>query len=239
MYKIFPHILFLTFSAFFMGCTSVESTEFKEVTLEDRNENGEIIVTEEDLQPKQILTSKGNKTEPNLTLNDKSEIVTMYDGYGNKTETRYFKGHSRVQLVVVRSAMDKTKQVFVYGFDDETIQMDGKFSEVALNGSGDEIANAADLKTTRPFKSSLLSVKATPIPSKVETETFPAESLAQTQKSETVIPKEQTKESGNDLNQIEQVAKENQKLLTKSEKSSVEKQDFQLNSRNKKRLPKK
>ena len=239
MYKIFPHILFLTFSTFFMACTTIKSSELKEVMFEERNEKGEIVVSEEDLQPKQISTSKGTKTEPNFTLNDRSEIVTMYDGYGNKTETRYFKGHSRVQFVVVRSGTDKTKQVFVYGFSEETMQIDDKFSEIALSGSGDEIADAAGLKTNRPFKLSTLSIKPTPIPSNMETVTFPAESLAQTQKLETVIPKEQTKESGNDLNQIEQFAKENQKLLTEFEKTSVITQDFQLNSRNKKRLPKK
>lgn len=239
MYKIFPLILFLTFSAFFTACTSIKSTELKEVTFEERNENGEIVVTEEDLHPKQLLTSKGNRTDPNLTLNDKSEIVTMYDGYGNKTQTRYFKGHSRVQLVVVRSGTDKTKQVFVYGFDDETIQMDDKFSEVALSGSGDEIANAAGLKTNRPFKSSLLSVKPTPIPNNKETETLSAESLTQTQQSEIVTPKEQTNDSKNSLDQIEQFTKENERFLTETDNNLAEKQNSQFNSKNKKRLSKK
>lgn len=239
MYKIFPHILFLTFSAFFMGCTSVESTEFKEVTLEDRNENGEIVVTEEELRPKQILTSKGSKIDPNVTLNDKSEIVTMYDGYGNKTETRYFKGHTRVQLVVIRSGTDKTKQIFVYGFDKETVQMEDKLSELALTGSGDEIADAAGLKMTRPFKSSALFANPTPIPSNTETENPPSESLTQTQQLETVTPNTPVNESRNTLGETEQFAKENEKLLTEVEKTSTEKQNFQLNSRNNKKLPKK
>ena len=78
-----------------------------EVKIEDKENTDNIVtITDEDLQPKQITTSKESRTEPTQILADKSALVTMFDGYGNKTEKRYFNSHPRIQLVQIRTSTD-------------------------------------------------------------------------------------------------------------------------------------
>ena len=89
------------------------------------------------------------KIEPLKILADNSELETAYDGYGSKSETRYFKNHPRLKFVMVRTATDGTRQVFVYGYASGPALMPEDFSEKALSAPADEIANAAGLKARR------------------------------------------------------------------------------------------
>jgi hypothetical protein len=195
--KVFTFILLLSLAVTFPACTDVRSSELKEVSLEDENNLGDVMITDEDVQSKQVSTSKGIKTEPARTLADKSEIITMFDGAGNKTETRYFKGHSRLQLVIVRTATDETKQIFVYGFGTEVMPMPEEFAATALSGSAEEIANAAGLKQTRPFKSSFPTISPTPTSAKMPKKNRPVEILPQVQTEETTNQQPTTEETEN------------------------------------------
>jgi hypothetical protein len=89
------------------------------------------------------------KNEPLKILADKSELETAYDGYGNKSETRYFKNHPRLKFVMVRTAADGARQIFVYGYAGGPALMPEDFSEKALTAPADDIANAAGLKARR------------------------------------------------------------------------------------------
>ncbi len=212
--KNFACILLFSLTVYFSACSNLRSTPMTEVKFEDENTSGDVVITDEDLQSKQVPTSKGMRTEPNQILADKSEVVTMFDGYGNKTETRYFKSHPRLDIIIVRTAVDNTRQVFVYGFGGKTVSMPEEFAVTALNASADEIAEAAGLKQTRPFKSSFPLSTPTPAPrvSKIPTQVRPV----------VVQPQIQTEDSPNTENPSQE-----------TEQPSNQTQNPQFNEQNK------
>lgn len=201
--KTFNCLSLLTLAAFFSACGSLRSTQMNEVSIQDANNSGDVVITNHDIKPKQVLKPKESRTEPKQILADESELVTMFDGYGNKTETRYFKGHPRLQLVQVRTATDETKQILVYGFGTEIVSMPAEFAAIALNASGDEIANIAGLKTTRPFKSSFASFTPTPTPmrSEIPAQVIPVEVQPQIEAEETAKPENPAKETEQPTNE--------------------------------------
>ncbi len=153
--KIFIFLLFaVVLSAMSSACTTVESSPQKEVVFDDRGKTSgkEIFISDSDFQkePTQIFTSKEAKKEDKRMLADKSEVETLIDGFGNKTETRYFKDNPRLRFIILRTSVDGTKVVTVYGYGKDT-QTFNDLGDKALTASGDEIANAAKLTQTRSY----------------------------------------------------------------------------------------
>lgn len=83
-------------------------------------------------------------------MSDKSEITVMFDGFGNKLEKRYFKGHPRLHSVLIRTAVDGRREILVYGQNGEKNSVDGELGKRLLSASADEIANAAKIYESRP-----------------------------------------------------------------------------------------
>lgn len=150
--KILISLLLLSFAAFFSACTKAgaESSDQKEISFDDGYKNGELILDDSALQKKSvpITTAKESSQEPRRLLSDKSVVETLIDGFGNKTETRTFNGHPRLRFIIVKTAMDGTKTITVYGYDPDTKTLDN-FEGDPINVSGDEIANAAKLYKTK------------------------------------------------------------------------------------------
>ncbi len=201
--KIIISILLFSMAAGFSACTSVRSKPLKEIVFDDKNTTGEISITNEDLQQSSISNSADEKIEQSQTLSDKSELETRYDAYGNKIETRRFKNHTLVDIVVVRTATNKIKQIFVYGFGD-VVSMPEDFASTALSASSDEIANSAGLKTTRPFKSDFTIIAPTPIPAGTPTQIRPViQPTPQIQIEETEKPQIQSEETEKPVNETQ------------------------------------
>ncbi|HEX8367896.1 MAG TPA: hypothetical protein VF604_05090 [Pyrinomonadaceae bacterium] len=101
-------------------------------------------------------TAKDNVTERQSSqtapqkISDNSEITVMYDGFGNKLEKRYFKGHPRLDSVLVRTAADGRREILAYGRNGEKRPIDGELGNRLMSASADEIANAAKIYGTRP-----------------------------------------------------------------------------------------
>ena len=153
--KIFIFLLFaVSLAAISSACATVESSPQKEVVFEDKVKKSgkEILISDSDLkkEPTQISTSKEAKQESKRMLADKSEVETLIDGFGNKTETRYFKDNPRLRFIILRTSFDGTKVVTVYGYGRDTQTFDD-MGDKALTASGDEIANAANLTATRSY----------------------------------------------------------------------------------------
>ncbi|MCO6512306.1 MAG: hypothetical protein J5I65_16095 [Aridibacter famidurans] len=104
--------------------------------------------TAEDADVDQIFPGSAEH-EGNRLLGDLSTISVNVDGYGNKTETRVFRSHPRLSQVLVKTSSDGKRVAFVYGHYGDVRMIDGKRSEIALTGSGDEIANLAQIFETR------------------------------------------------------------------------------------------
>jgi hypothetical protein len=150
--KIFISLLLLTLLVTISACTraGAESAEQKEISLDDGKMGSQVYLDDSMLQDKsgQIITTKATSKEPNRLLPDNSEVETLIDGFGNKTETRTFKNHPRLRFIIVRTAVDGTKTITVYGYDSDTKTLDN-FAGDPINASGDEIANAAKLYQTK------------------------------------------------------------------------------------------
>lgn len=149
--------IFLLLTAFssmlFSGCTNVESknSESEEIVIDSGSKpvNVEVVITDADLQEKdsQISTAQESTQLAKRFLADKSEVETMIDGYGNKTETRYFREHLRLRCVILRTAVDGSQEVTVYGYGGD-VKIFADLGDKALTASGDEIANTAELTAT-------------------------------------------------------------------------------------------
>ena len=141
----------------FSACTSVESKVSEEVVISDATKGSreEVMITNSDLKKEneQISTSQETSQLPKRILSDKSEVQTMIDGFGNKTETRYFSEHLRLRFVTVRTPVRGAPEVTVYGFGGDT-KVVADLGDRALTASGDEIANVAELNKTRGTSSS-------------------------------------------------------------------------------------
>jgi hypothetical protein len=140
---------------FFSSCTNVESKNSDEVVIDrsSTSSSDEVFITNSDVKSqKQLLSTmqkRGGQLEKRV-LSDKSEIETLIDGFGNKVETRFFPGHPRLRLLVLRTSLKGQQEVTVYGNGGVT-KIVNELADRALSASGDEIANAAQLTATASY----------------------------------------------------------------------------------------
>ena len=144
-------ILLLTAS-----CSSVktETAQKPEVMIEDgykTSENGDLLIEDKDIKPVQeaIVTTKENSQQNNIVAYDGSKISVMLDGYGNKSETRYFDNHPRLQMILLRTAANGEKQVFVYGQNGEVKDLPPSMLDKALTLTADDLAKASGITESR------------------------------------------------------------------------------------------
>jgi hypothetical protein len=104
----------------------------------------------DDDEKKYIATSLPSSQSAPRKMSDNSEIVEMRDGFGNKLEKRYFKGHPRLDSVIIRTAPDGRREIIIYGQNGERKSVEGELLDRLMTASADEIANAAKLYGTRP-----------------------------------------------------------------------------------------
>ncbi len=139
---------------FFVSCSSKDAAS--------AGGGGEIVVIEDGYNPKTSreividdaafigtasLNSGEKKSSSEMTkiAADNSKIDTMYDGFGNRTDTRCFDYHPRVKCVLVRSAADGQKQIFVYASNGEVKKLSEDMFAQVLTLPANEIATAAGI----------------------------------------------------------------------------------------------
>jgi hypothetical protein len=142
-------------SSFFSACTRVESKKPEEVVFDSKSggSSDEVFITNSDTKgPSQVLSTvqKRGAQLGKRVLSDSSEVETLIDGFGNKVETRFFKGHPRLRLLILRTSLKGVQEVTVYGNGGATKIVAG-LGDRALTASGDEIANAAQLFATSSY----------------------------------------------------------------------------------------
>ena len=140
---------------FFSACTNVESKNSDEVVIDSKSTSSsdEVFISNSDVKKQNLILSTIKKSGTQLekrVLSDKSEIETLIDGLGNKVETRFFAGHPRIRMVIVRTSVKGAQEVTVYGNGGAAKIVDG-LADRALTASGDEIANAAQLNATASY----------------------------------------------------------------------------------------
>jgi len=147
-------ILILAFSSvFFSSCSRTANQSSSEVVITNKSSSSsnEVTISNADFKKdnKPVSTQKESQELPKRTLADKSEVETLVDGFGNKTETRYFVGNSRLRMLIARTSPDGSTEVTVYGNGGDTRVVPG-LGDIAMTATGDEIANAAKLTQTTP-----------------------------------------------------------------------------------------
>ena len=131
-----------------------KSANSEEVIFDDgykTSDDNEIIIDEIDFgnQERAGSTSDANSQETIRIAFDNSKITTVFDRYGNKTETRNFNNNPRLAFIVMRTSAKGEKQVFVYGQNGETKPFLDDRMDMVLTASPDEIANTVGIYGTR------------------------------------------------------------------------------------------
>lgn len=103
---------------------------------------GEIVIDDAALnaQRETAEVSLESKKEPTKILADNSQFTTMYDGYGNKVETRYFAHHPNIDCVVITTSADGHREIVVYGQNGEHKTLPPTMLDTALRANAGEIA---------------------------------------------------------------------------------------------------
>jgi hypothetical protein len=92
--------------------------------------------------------SGGVGRETTATASDGSTITTVFDRYGNKSETRYFDSNSRLHFIILKTTSEGYREVFVYGRDGTVKQLPENMLDKVTTASADQIANSAGIPVT-------------------------------------------------------------------------------------------
>jgi hypothetical protein len=122
----------------------------EEVVFDDgykTSSDGEIIIDDQSFAAKETGLVITEKNLPNVTqiASDGSQIKIMYDGFGNKTETRTFENNWLLKTVLLRTDVDGKRQVFVYGQNGDVKSLPPDMLDRALTAAPTELANAAGI----------------------------------------------------------------------------------------------
>jgi len=141
-----------------------------------------------------IRTTLEGRQEMAQMSKDNSVIQTMYDAFGNKTESRVFYNDAFLKMVVVKTSADGQKEALVYGQNGEVKLAPQNFLDKALTAVAAEIAKTVEIFEGRKENEMLARLNAPPVQ---PTEDFSLSSLDQTtvEESAPVAETEQTVES--------------------------------------------
>jgi hypothetical protein len=126
----------------------------REIKINDKNiksKDGEVIIDGTTFEANELptITSRKSSKEESKTAADGSQINTMFDGFGNKTEIRAFPDNLLVQCIISRTFADGRKQIFVYGQNGEVKILPEDMSDRVLSSSGNDLARSAGIFTGR------------------------------------------------------------------------------------------
>jgi hypothetical protein len=163
-YGLLCGLVFLLASCSMGKQNEVNLAKIKEVTINDgykTTKKGELIIDDTSLEGKQppIVTSRKSSKEPPKTAADGSQISTMYDGFGNKTEIRTFAEHPLIQCIVSRTFADGRKNIFVYGQNGEVRNLPEYLYDKVLSSSGYELARSAGIFMGRKLRNIEISAQ--------------------------------------------------------------------------------
>jgi hypothetical protein len=154
------------------SCSKIGSDQSEVIIIDDEHKTAaknEIVITDNSFGGEQgaFTAAKTVSQETAKIAADQSRINVMYDGFGNKTETRTFNNHLRLQCVMIKTAVDGQKQIFVYGQNGQVNPLPENMVDKAMTAPADEIANSAGIFQTyrqpSPVAQSIQSRNNTPL----------------------------------------------------------------------------
>lgn len=155
-------ILFMSFGILFSGCLKInQPAERENVFLDDGQggqKDGEITLDESEVKDAETQASieRNSYQEGDTTESDGTKITTMYDGFGNKTERRFFYRHPILEAMVLRTSTDGQKEILLFGHNGEVKSVPQNMIDKAMIATADELAKAAGILEGRKPKDSYL-----------------------------------------------------------------------------------
>jgi hypothetical protein len=136
MNKILTLIALCTFLGLMSACSGHEPTS-SVVNESDLSQAGDGLGDAADIArtPEDVITPG----------NDNTEVITSVDLYGNRTETRVFKGHRNLDRVIIRTLVDGKKVGYAHGRDGSRKQLPDHLIAVAFVATADEITDSAGI----------------------------------------------------------------------------------------------
>lgn len=147
------------------SCSKTGKNQSSEVVFDDAGKTAakdEIVIEDKsfDGSRETLPILKAGSQEITKVAADQSRVNTMYDAFGNKSETRYFNNHLRLQFLLLRTSADGQKQIFVYGQNGEVKSLPEDMLDRALTAPADELANSAGIfQTYRPSPPAAQSIQ--------------------------------------------------------------------------------
>jgi hypothetical protein len=219
--KVLACLLVIVSGFSLMACSKNSKAESNEqVVIDDvykAKPGGEIVLDDRSFEQNSGGTQPSSQ-QTTRNARDGSEITTMFDGHGNKTEMRVFNSDPLLQSIMVRTSAKGERQVSVYGQNGRVRQLPDNMLDKAMSAQARELANAAGIYEGRkevstptvvqnnqpplqPLPSSNFPVQtpqpqivpaATPAPAVVETpKPAPVNTIVPKQNSEKQPPKSQ------------------------------------------------
>ena len=113
--------------------------------------------SEEIVIDEQSFTAAGDKSgaaragqrERDRIIADNSRITTMYDGFGNKTEIRFFDNHPLLTGLTIRTTPAGEKQVFLYAQNGSVGRVPENMFDRVLSAPANDLAAAANITEGR------------------------------------------------------------------------------------------
>jgi len=200
------YILIIVLVALSVSCSSEKSvatnTEKPEVVIEDGYKTtgeGELVIEDKDLKHIQeaVVTSKENSQQNNIVAYDGSKISVMLDGFGNKSETRYFDNDPKLQMILLRTAANGERQAFVYGQNGEVKDVPPAMLDKVMSLPAAELAQAANIYESKKERALSQNYTTVSMPTTAMTsmQSLPVnQTPLQTQTNESAIPQTNARE---------------------------------------------
>ena len=153
--KFYTFFATVIFAISFSACSSASRTNYiaAKDNLNDKTNSKKYEIVFND--PGSEFTQKPTSTfgavpKDNVyTAKDGSAVKISYDGYGNRIETRNFFNHPNLKLLIVTIKTNGDKEGLVFGHNNEHRNLTNAMIDQALTASGNEIANAVGIRTTK------------------------------------------------------------------------------------------
>lgn len=137
-------------SPFFVSCSQTSGVKFSEqVIIDDAYKaapTGEIVIDDQSFAANEENYGQRAAYKEITKINaDNSRVTTMYDGFGNKTETRYFDNNPLLSSLTVRTSAAGEKIVSVAAQNGSVKMLPKNLFDSALTAPANDLAAAAGI----------------------------------------------------------------------------------------------
>lgn len=187
-------ILVVSFLFLSAACSKSDEqlSERESVFLDDGNGNqngGEVAIDDTSVRDAETQSAieRNGYQESDKTESDGTKISTMYDGFGNKTERRFFRQHPLIEAMVLRTSSNGQKEILLFGHNGEVKSVPQNMIERAMTASADELAQAAGISQGSKPKALSFADLAEPMTDAALPPQIVSESSSNSQNAETEI----------------------------------------------------